>query len=403
MTIDSEITLDTSTILDRLQGASGIERSSSTPAITLLVLQGLDGLITLRDAWATLAQTLPDGRFHHQYAWYLSYLRHLEQDPSAVHFFSFFRNGRPVAIFPLRWSRGKVSGIKLRLWELPVHPHMDLCDALVAPDEDGAALFPDLLDALRRRTGYPWDAVHLPKLLDDAIALRALLAAALPRVRIVRTGQSLYFPCHDMAAATHRSSKEFKRNLRRQRRKLEQRGCIEVSLVEAREMLDEAFSDLLNVEASGWKGEGGRGSAIYLHQHLIDFYHDLIAESAAGIRCSINLLKLDGKAIAAQYCLICGERANLLKIGYDEAFSAEAPGQQLLHDVLERYCSSASITELSLVTGPAWAIGRWNPEAHDVWSAHVFNLTPRALAAYALTRLKALSVGARKLFTSDSQ
>lgn len=383
--MDSEITLN------GLRSGTTAERSGASAAVTLHVRQGLDGLIALRDEWSTLAHSLPDGRFHHQYAWYLAYLRHLEQDPSSVHFFSFSRGGRPVAIFPLRWTIGAVAGIKLRLWQSAFHPHMDLSDALVAPEETGASLFPPLIEALRRRTGRPWDAIHLRNLLDDALVLRALRAAALSRVRIVRTGQSMYFPCSDMDTAMRNASKDFKRNLRRQRRKLEQRGRVEVSLVQEHIALQDAFSDFLSVEASGWKGDGGRGSAITLHPQLVAFYRDLMAESAPANRCSINLVKLDGKAIAAQYCLICGKRASLLKIAYDEAFSAEAPGQQLLHEMLTDCCASPSITELSLVTGPQWAVGRWNPEAHDTWTALVFNTTPRALAAYGLARLKAAS------------
>jgi CelD/BcsL family acetyltransferase involved in cellulose biosynthesis len=392
--------MNTEASLDTFPGSSAGGGSGSAGTLMLRVELGMDGLTRLRDDWNRLAQALPDGRFHHQYAWYLSYLRHLEEDPASVRFFSFFRGNRPAAIFPLRWTMGTVAGMSLRLWELPYHHHMDLCDALIASDEDGAALIRQLLEALRHQSGAcPWDALHLPKLLDSASALGALRAAALPRVRIVPSGQSMHLQCADIDTAMRNASKDFKRNLRRQRRKLEQHGRVAVSLVQDAEALEGAFSELLEVEASGWKGDGGRGSAIALHGHLTDFYRDIVAERGAETRCSINLLKLDGKAIAAQYCLICGKRANLLKIAYDEAFSAEAPGQQLLLEVLAHCCASPSIDELSLVTGPKWAIGRWNPESQGIWTAQLFNTTLRGLAAYTLLRLKDVSAKAR---TADS-
>lgn len=363
--------------------------SGSTAALRLHVGRGLAGLAALRADWIMLAQALPDGRFHHQYEWYLSYLRHLEQDPSSVHFFAFFRERRAVAIFPLRWTRGTLSRMAVRIWELPSNPHMNLCDALIAPEENVAVLFARLLEALRdlRR---PWDVLHLPNLLDGAAALRALRTASPARTLLARTGQSMYFPCADLDSALGNTTKEFRRNLRRQRRKLEQRGRVEAALVREAEALDDAFADFLEIEASGWKGGAGRGSAIKLHPPLSGFYRELIAEFGAGNRCLINLLKLDGKTVAAQFCLLFGNRANLLKIAYDERFSAEAPGSQLLHEMLSHCCAAPSLDELSLVTGPAWAVGRWNPEAHAVWTARVFNATPRGLAVHAMTHLRTI-------------
>ncbi len=370
------------------------------PAIEVRTGQGVNALLALRHDWTAIAATRPDVRFHHLYGWYLSYLRNLEQDESSVHFFSFFRVGRPIAIFPLRRIRRRVAaGINLWLWELPHDPHMNLCDCIIAPHESNDVLMHLLVDTLGRRKDMPWDALHLSNLLEDAFALSALSTGALPRTLLARIDRSMYFPCDDLASALCNTTGKFKRNLRRQRKKLNQRSRVELSLVQDRAALDEAFAAFMQLEASGWKGNLGRGSAITLRPNRERFYRDLMEHFAADERCLISLLKLDGRVIAAQFCVLAGTTLSVLKIAYDETFSEVAPGNQLLHDLLRHCCDSKLITRLSLVTGPPWAVGRWNPDTHEVWSAYVFNSSLRGIAAYAAASLRsACAVPAKLMF-----
>lgn len=361
---------------------------------------GVEGLDALSGDWCALAHTLRDARFYHRHDWMAGYLRHLERDPSAVHFFSVRRSGQPVAIFPLRRTVRVLAGIALRVWELPAESHMDLCDALVAPGEDSAALLGALAGELNRQPGA-WDALHLPNLLEGSVALRAVQAAPLSFVHLIRRGRSMHFPCDSMDAAMGKAASQFVRNLRRQRRKLDSRGTAQAIMVRDPHDLDAALEDFMRIEASGWKGSAGSRSAIALNARVHAFYRELTRRFGADRRCAINLLKLDGKPIAGQYALIDGRRMNLLKIAYDETYAAEAPGSRLLHDVLAWSCESDEIDELSLVTGPDWAVGRWNPESLDVWSAWVFNTTPRGLGAHMALRLKPFVAGARTFIASS--
>ncbi|HEX8963365.1 MAG TPA: GNAT family N-acetyltransferase [Rhodocyclaceae bacterium] len=356
---------------------------------------GLEGLEGLAHDWNLLAEALRDARFYHRHPWLGSYLRHLERDAGAVNFFAFRRAGRAIAIFPLRHTVRVVAGIPLRVWELPVERHMDLCDALVARSEDSAALLGALVAELARQP-EPWDALHLPNLLDGSVALRALQAAPVSFVHLARTATSMHFHCADLETALRDTTPQFIRNLRRQRRKLDGLGTVQAALVREPDALEAALEDFLRIEASGWKGTRGCRSAIALNPHVEAFYREVARRFGADRNCAINLLRLDGKTIAAQYALIDGRRMNLLKIAYDEAYAAEAPGSRLLHDVLAWCCASGEIDELSLVTGPQWAQGRWNPETQDVWSAYVFNASPRGLAACLALRMKPYVAAARE-------
>jgi CelD/BcsL family acetyltransferase involved in cellulose biosynthesis len=376
---------------------SGVLVDAPETAIELHAASGLPGLNALCDDWNALLPRLREARFYHQHAWQLAYLGNLERNVPAVRYFCLRRGARPIAIFPLRRTLRRVAGIDLHAWELPHEAHMDLCDALIARDENSADLLCELVCALVRTTGMPWDVLHLPKLLEGGAALRALQAAPLSFVELARSGRSMHFDCSSLDAALQGTSREFLRNLNRQRRKLDGRGRIEVALVREPAALEAALAEFLRIEASGWKGTGGCRSAIALHREIDTFYRELTARFGAERRCSINLLKLDGKAIAAHYALIDGRRMNLLKIAYDETYAAEGPGNRLLHEVLAWCCATPEIAELSLVTGPVWAVDRWKPQTADVWSAYVFNASPRGIAAYLAMRMKPLVAAARTL------
>lgn len=367
--------------------------ASGTPGAAIgeaRVGRGLAELLALEPHWQALAATLPDCRFIHAFDWQVAYLRNLEPRPEAVHYFSFFDGGKAIAILPLRRVRRFVGRVPMWQWELPANPHMTLSDAMIAPACDVGALLRSLVDVLDRQAHLPWDALHLPNLLEDAVILSALRAATPARTLLERTGLcSMYFRCDNLADALGNTSGAFRRNLRRQGRKLAQHGALTLTLARGGAELDEAFAEFLRLEASGWKGASGRGSAIRLHSHLLGFYTELKDRFAAGDGCLIALLKLDGVAIAAQFCMFGGGALYLQKIAYDEAWSAEAPGSQLLYEVLEYCCREPAIGRLSLVTGPAWAVGRWNPEDHALWEVHLFNRSPRGLMGYGGRWLKA--------------
>jgi hypothetical protein len=120
----------------------------------------------------------------------------------------------------------------------------------------------------------------------------------------------------------------------------------------------------------------------------LGFYRELKERFSRVEGSLISLLKIDDVTIAAQFCLQVGDVLYIQKIAYDEAWHAEAPGNQLLYQLLEHCCQHPGIRQLSLVTAPAWAIGRWNPASEQVWEAYVFKACPRGLGGLAMRRFK---------------
>lgn len=361
-------------------------------ALSARVGCGLPELRHLEDHWRNLVAVSVRSRFMHLFEWQQAYLEHLENRPEATHYFSFFANGRAIAIFPLRRVRRSVGRIPLWLWELPTHPHLILAEPLISPEWAGTALIRRLVETLDQCRGLPWDALHLPNLLDDALTLQPWRDGGLPRMHLEKTEQSMYFRCSGLGVALSRCSGPFLRNLHRQGRKLARLGEVTLSLVRQGDELEAAFEDFLRLEASGWKGKRGRGSAIRLHPNLLGFYRQLKDDFARIGSCLITLLKLDGTAIAGQFCLQVEDTVYIQKIAYDETWHAEAPGNQLLYRLIEHCCADPAIEQVSLVTAPAWAVGRWNPQCQEVWEAYFFRANPRGLAGLAMRRFK-LAVG----------
>lgn len=364
------------------------QRQQAAERIEVRVSQGGAALQALESDWRTLAALQPHPSFIHSFDWQWAWQAHLASDPGAIHYVSLYDQGKPVAIFPLRHLRRRVGNIELWMWELPTHPHLVLCDSLIAPPWPAHVLIRLLVAALDRQGNRPWDTLHLPNLLEDSALMRGRLAATLRWTLQKRVGQSMYFDCSTLENALANCSGSFMRNLRRQGKKLAQRGHVSLALARGGSELDAAFLEFLRLEASGWKGDDGKSSAIALHPHLLGFYTELKARFAASDACLISLLKVDGIAIAAQFCLIADDVLYIQKIAYDEAWSAEAPGSQLLFRLLEYACADARIKRLSLVTGPGWAVGRWNPQVQDVWEVHIFKPSLGGLCGFAMRRIK---------------
>jgi CelD/BcsL family acetyltransferase involved in cellulose biosynthesis len=187
-------------------------------------------------------------------------------------------------------------------------------------------------------------------------------------------------------------SKNLKGNLRKARRKLAK--CENAEFLSTREPseLPDFFADFLVVEASGWKGASGVGTAIVFHPYLTSFYRRLMHEFGARRQCEINLLKIDGRVAAGQFTLIIGNSMFLLKIGFSEEFSTLAPGNLLLAETLHRAKKGGEIEVVNLITDARWHAS-WRPTDHTVYECCCYARSARGFLAYTYRRLRS-AVGA---------
>ncbi|HYV15727.1 MAG TPA: GNAT family N-acetyltransferase [Conexibacter sp.] len=117
--------------------------------------------------------------------------------------------------------------------------------------------------------------------------------------------------------------------LRRARRKAEQAGEVTIELhAPTPEQVEALLEEAIDVEGRSWKAR--TGTALAASPQLARFYRVYGAEAAARGQLRVELLRIDGRAVAMQLGVEWRQRIWLLKIGFDEAHAAASPGQVLL-------------------------------------------------------------------------
>jgi CelD/BcsL family acetyltransferase involved in cellulose biosynthesis len=354
--------------------------------VALTIRRGVRGLLDLEQGWRQLEQRLTSKRFYHCFDWYRSYLDTLEPNPESVYFFSYASGARAIAIFPLRWKVIKESGLRLRCFELPEHSHLSLADCIFEKTTDNAELLRRLIQDLNSQSTPAWDVLRMARIPENGKI--ALCMDRAPPERLVSQVRdaSHYISCSaSYDAVASRLPGHFRRNLGRINRRIQQLGKVEFRSCRTPSDLAEAFESFLEIESSGWKGASGTGTAIACHPDVRDFYRHLMDRFAGSGHCVINLLCLDGEAIAGQFCLLVDGVLSVLKIGYRESFSHVAPGKLLFDYVLRAYCAGHEIKALNFVTAPEWD-RLWRPEACAVATHRVYNTTGRGVLAYFLAK-----------------
>ena len=160
---------------------------------------------------------------------------------------------------------------------------------------------------------------------------------------------SPYIPLPESYEAPQkRVDSKFKANLRRRRKRLEEKGKVTFERVEGGEALTRLLEEGLLLENSGWKGRGG--TAIIQDQATRGFYSEL-ARTAADLKSlALYFMRLDGRAVGFHYALEYAGRYLLLKPAYDEAIKECSPGQLLMDEVLKA-CVQRGLPEFDFL-GP---------------------------------------------------
>jgi CelD/BcsL family acetyltransferase involved in cellulose biosynthesis len=231
------------------------------------------------------------------------------------------RAGELVGALPLV-GRGAVLASPAN-WHTPA-------TGVLAEDELVAAALARVLSGTRARR----ISLAFVDLADvNVVAFRGELAGTGYRMLERTLTRSPYLELvGDWAAFESDMSPEVRKNLRRRRRRLQERGTVTFEEHDGRSQLDRLFAEVVRVEGMGWKGE--RGTAIGSRADTLGFYREIVGWAADRGWLRIHTLRLDGRPIAVGLALRCDGVQFHLKIGFDPAYRQLAPGMLLMREYI---------------------------------------------------------------------
>jgi CelD/BcsL family acetyltransferase involved in cellulose biosynthesis len=277
------------------------------------------------------------------------------------------RSGALVGVLPMRLQRGRLRPIA------NVHTPQF---GLVAADDAARA---ELLDAaFQHRSGR----VELDLLDVDSAWVDSAAAMARARGRAVLAREAVRSPVielrGDFDSYLERLSRNRRKGLRRQRRRLEELGELRLDIVHDGRNLDGHLEELFRIEASGWKGR--RGTAIASAADTHAFYTRVAHWAADRGWLRLGFLRLGDRAIACDYSLQCDGVWYSLKAGYDEELGHCGPGAVMLQLELER-CFEHGLERFELLGDADPFKLSWTDRCERRYALSAVNPTPIGLAA----------------------
>lgn len=234
-----------------------------------------------------------------------------------------------LGLFPLALTRHRY-GVPYQLLVGWTHPFAPLGTPLVAR-EHAHAVLEACFDRIASDPALP-KLMLLPMLAEDGP-----FAAAIEKVLARRSTASARFGLHQRALLEpngeraryiedHVSGRR-RKELRRQRHRLEAMGSLEFTRDEMPASAVAALRDFFALEARGWKGRGG--TAALSQPEIAAFVEQAVCSLAATNQARVDRLTVDGHAIAATITLSSGDTTWFWKTAYDETFRRYSPGVQL--------------------------------------------------------------------------
>ncbi len=351
---------------------------------------GTAGLQSLSSEWRSLTDAMANVRVHHLWEAHSAYARHLATSPDAMTYFALrdATDDSLRAVCPLEARVDRALGVPLRVWGTPWSTEWPLGDVVAPEDDARAALLPAVLEHLRgskhRRSMLVLGPLPESSVLWDGLAEESARVAA-----YAQSGWGSLDCSRPFDEVFSALSKNFRGNLRKARNKLALLEDVRIVIANEPAELAREFEEFLKVEASGWKGASGTGTALALHPDKVAFYRELVEVFGAQGSCWIDTLYAEGRCIASQLNFIAGTDFEMFKVGYDEDYARVAPGQMLFENTFRRCCENPTRLTLNLMSDTAW-----NRE----WGA---TLTPMRMARVGVTGMgRALVPAVRFRFTT---
>lgn len=220
-----------------------------------------------------------------------------------------------------------------RFLAAPPYEYAFVASPVIDPEHRDAVLA-GFLDTIAKDARLP-KVVRL-KLLDGESAAPLMAALGARGGRVLTLSESAR-PFLSGEADRKRSGSTGKK-LRQDWNRLGALGAAEVVNAREAEAVRAAFDVFLEMELRSWKG--ANGTALLCNGADAEFARRMIGDLGARNGASVALLRVDGRAIAAQVLLYSGSMSYTWKTAFDAAFAKFSPGALLIDKVTDALLSS---------------------------------------------------------------
>jgi len=335
---------------------------------------GRETIPDLYSCWADLCARSVEDNVYYTPRYARALLNTVERDTN-VHFALAWDGTDLVGLLPFTRPRLLVPlvGATRQAWQskytYSCTPVLDRSN----PDEAAGTL----LDAMRTASEHEWiiSAVN-----TQGPACRAMLAALergghpglfLNRFQRASLEATVSFEQHMQAGLPAKR----RRDLARNRRRLEKMGTIGHKSYTLGAELEGAVTQFLRVEASGWKGRSG--TALACREETRQFAIDAFTKVDSSSACRVDILTLNDVPIAAGVIVFAGSTGFTVKCAYDETFASYSAGLLLEVEVIRSFLSERWAERLDAATEDAHVIDSLWPGRVEVADL-LFSLSSRS-------------------------
>lgn len=267
-------------------------------------------------------------------------------------------NGQLTGVLPLRQSHGTLSS--------PTNYHTPWFGFLAANERAVEQLSRGLLSQRPRRVCLSF----LPS-TDIGVSSVCTVAGAARYRMLTESKRVAPYVDSDQSWEAYESGlrRQFRSDLRRRRRRLEEKGQVTLEVSHGTQKLSELLEEGFRIEGSGWKE--AQGTSINSHPATRQFYTEVAHWASERGWLRLAFLRLDGRALAFDYCLEHNGIHYMLKTGYDPAYQGFSPGRIIRYLMIHRAFSS-QISTYDLL-GPDYEWKReWATDQQEALILHVF-------------------------------
>jgi CelD/BcsL family acetyltransferase involved in cellulose biosynthesis len=350
--------------------------------VTVSIYEEWDLPAGIVQAWETILEEYGDIAIFLRYGWFRESWLRIDLSGKRLAIFVIEMNGAVRGICPC-WvtpsRRGKFASIN----PLTKGPYYDW---IVAAGERVAVIAAFFEAAWR--LGSPGAATvidFLPAASANRAAIEIALQERKARFALVQRPAAPFVDLRSAPWEQYYSSlhPKFRKNLRRLRKQAEQEGALSFDIIRRPDSLETILDEMFEVEFRSWKG--AQGTAMKCAPRSGRFYSAVAAWAMARGSLAIFTLRLDGRMIAFDLCVIGARTVFLLKTGFDQVAAARfSPGNLMRAQLIESLYRSGEFDRYDLlgVCDP-WKL-EWTPFTNTLTWMEIYPPTVAGRTLYFL-------------------